>query len=399
MAKKNEKTPLKKGEARFMLIGEAKVNDYTYKIDELAQESDWVYNVLNLGVDCGENGVIYSELMGGYGSERENKIYVHGVKEGKNGRKQDDFDNRFEIDWDDRFDDSVLEEVGELCFITVGLEKDKKGKTFVKKFLSAYDAILYVQEQLESGMVINVKGSLKYSKYNDNYQTKKEITSIFLSKVEDRNDYRATFTQTILLDKDSIGKPDKDKGIIPIYAYVVDYVKNYGDKEVKTNIPYPKMFELEIGTEEQTKKWLDKVLKVKKGITEITFEGDLIEGGALVTVTEDDIPDDIKELIEIGAYTVEEALTKCSANNSKEKRMIIRKPAIKMQGEEGKEVPVVQKFEEKYTEDDLVLDFMLEDNSKDDDDNDDDGEPPFDVDDENEAEEKASNDTSWLDKL
>ena len=35
MAKETkEKTPLKKGTASFQLIGEAKVNDYTFKIDE-----------------------------------------------------------------------------------------------------------------------------------------------------------------------------------------------------------------------------------------------------------------------------------------------------------------------------------------------------------------------------
>ena len=50
----------------FSLIGEAKVNDYTYKIDAKSEKSSWIYNSLNLGVDCGEkHGTVYVELMGG----------------------------------------------------------------------------------------------------------------------------------------------------------------------------------------------------------------------------------------------------------------------------------------------------------------------------------------------
>ena len=41
--------------SNFNLIGKAKINDYTYKIDEHSEKSNWVYNALNLGVDCGEN--------------------------------------------------------------------------------------------------------------------------------------------------------------------------------------------------------------------------------------------------------------------------------------------------------------------------------------------------------
>lgn len=394
MAKTNSKKKLdKKGwVSSFNLIGEAKVNDYTYKIDEKSEKSDWVYNVLNLGIDCGDTGTVYCELMGGYGSERDNVLYVHGVKDGDNKKPQDDFDNKFTIDWDDRTDESILESIGDMCFITVGLEKDKKGNTFPKKFLSAYDAIEYVKEHLENGMIINVKGNLKYSKFQDNIQIKKEVTSIFLSKADDKSKYAAKFTQTILLCKDSIGKPDKEKGVIPIYGTVLDYAKMWGDREVKCFVPLKKTFEYEIdlNNRELVEKAIAKVFKVKKGYTEITFEGDLVESGALITTTEADIPEDIKDLIEIGAYTLEEALAKCTENTGKEKRMIIRKPVIKMVGEEGSKTPAIQKFENKYSEEDLLLDFMFEqDDDEEADDHSDGGDKSAATDD----------DTDWLNKL
>lgn len=360
MAKKEQKVLEKKNWSNsFMMIGEAKINDYTYKIDEKSEKSDWVYNSLNLGVFCGEtSGTVYAELMGGYGAERDNVVYVHGKDE--DGR--DDFENKFTIDWDDRFDEAILESVGDLCFLTVGLEKDNSGKVYYKKFLTPYDMIGYIKENLEDGMVINVKGNLKYSTYNDVTQVKKEINSVVLSKVDDSSKYCARFTQTMLLTKDSVGKADKDSGVLPIYAKVLDYLKEYKGKEVKANVPYDKTFEyeLDLSNPEMAKKVVEKVFKVRKGVTEVTFEGDLIEGGAVVTATEDDIPDDIKALIEIGVYTMEEALAKCTVSSGREKRMVIRKPLIKMvEDKEGAKTPVIQKFDEKYEEEDLILDFML----------------------------------------
>ena len=395
MAKDTKKKLVKKNWiANFMLIGEAKVNeDYTYKIDEKSEKSDWVYNVLNLGVDCGEkHGIIYTEMMGGYGAERDNVVYVHGKKD--DGK--DDFDNRFTIDWDDRFDEKILEDIGDMCFLTVGLERDKKDKVYYKKFLSQYDAIAYIKENLTDSTVLNVKGNLKYQLYNGNVSVKKEITSIVLSKVDDPSKYFARFTQTMLLSKNSIGKADKDKGILPIYAKVLEYTKDYNGKEVKQFIPMSKTFEYELDLTNRAlvEKVVEKVFKVKKGITEITFEGDFVEGGAVVTATEDDLPQDIKDLIDIGAYTLEEALAKCTLGGGKERRMLLRKPVIKMVGDDDNKVPQIQKFEQKYTDEDLILDFMFETEE----DNDDNIESEVEN---NEVEETVSDveDTSWLDNL
>ena len=394
MAKREQKVLEKKNWSNtFMLIGEAKVNDYTYKLDEKSEKSDWVYNSLNLGVYCGETcGTVYAELMGGYGAERDNVVYVHG----KDSEGKDDFDDKFTIDWDDRFDEKILESVGDLCFLTVGLEKDKGGKVYYKKFLTPYDMIAYINENLEDGMVINVKGNLKYSTYNDNVQVKKEINSVVLSKVDDSSKYAARFTQTMLLTKDSVGKADKDTGVLPIYAKVLDYVKEYKGKEVKTNIPYDKTFEyeLDLSNPEMAKKVVDKVFKVQKGITEVTFEGDLIEGGAVVTATEDDIPDDIKALIAIGVFTMEEALAKCTVSSGREKRMVIRKPLIKMvEDKEGNKTPTIQKFDKKYEEEDLILDFMLTS-----DDEEEEAEAKTEVED-TDDEAPANDDNDWLNNL
>ena len=159
---------------------------------------------------------------------------------------------------------------------------------------------------------------------------------------------------------------------------------------VKQNIAFDKIFELEVDKikPENTKKFLDKVLKVKKDITEVTIEGDIIEGQSLVNITEADIPADIMELIDMGAYTMEDAINKLAVGGSKEKKMVIRRPAIKMVGEDDNKKPIILKTEGQYKDEDLLFDFMIkkEESEESDAEN-------------NEEEEKDEEDLSWMDAL
>lgn len=392
MGNKNERKIITKENwiSSFAIIGAAKISDHTFKINEKSEKSAWIYNSMNLGIDCGEkDGTVYVEMMGGYSDEQACAIYAHGKKEDGS----DDFSAQIQVAWEDRFNEDILETIGDLSFITVGLEKTDKGKTFYKKFLSAYDAIAYAKAHLEDGMVINVRGNLKYSIYQDKVQCRKNITSIVLSAVDDSSKYSARFTQSILINQDSasLKEVDKDKSVMYIHARVLDYIKEYNDIEVKGQFPFNKDFEFELDLTKPDicKKVYDKVFKVKKGITQITFEGEFVEGGATVTATLDDVPDDIKDLIELGVYSEEEALARCSSNGSKEQRMILRKPFIRLVGEE--KTPVLQKFEERYTEDDLYLDYLYETEKQ--------AERDGENVDTSNTESASASDLSWLDAL
>jgi len=375
MAKEKEITIIKRGKAEFNLVGKAKVSGFTFKTDlESSKEgSDWIYSQMNLGVECGKEGVIYADLMGGYGSERENFVNVHGKKKGDNGQYQDDFENPFKIDWEDRLDEDNFDSIGDRCFITVGLEKDDKDKTVYKKFLTPYDAIQYVSENLEEGTVINVKGDLKYKLYKDTYSVSKEIKSIALSNAtEDK--FKATFTQTIFVESDAIGKVDKETRTIPITGYIIDFVKELnGDKVTRKvkgqekdgcNLPLVKTFDIEIAeVPENTTKFLKQFKTKSKKVTEITVEGIFTKGSLnTVEVGEEDIPDDIKELIELGVIDKDEVIGKMAfANGSKKpERMIIKKPFISMVESNGNKIPKIAKEADKYNEDDLNPYLIIE---------------------------------------
>ena len=103
MAKKVERTPLKKGKAFFNITGNVFLNDYTFKKDELSEKTGFKYSRLNLGIDTGEGNKVYAEAMGGYfPNKSENVIYV---------ASKEDLTNSYTIDWEDRFDEKVLETI------------------------------------------------------------------------------------------------------------------------------------------------------------------------------------------------------------------------------------------------------------------------------------------------
>lgn len=397
MAKKTEeRTPLKKLISQFTLIGKAKVTDKTFNVDVESQTSDWIHSAMQLGIDTGSGGVVYSNLMGGYGATRDNVIYVHGTKKDDNGRVVSDFENRFTIDWEDRFDDNILETVADDCFIKIGIEKDSKGKTYVKKFLSAYDAVEYLSEHLTDDTIINVAGNMQYQYYNESVTVQKNIKSIYLS-TKTEEDFKSEFRQTILLDTDSIGKLDKEKNTYPIDCYVVDYVGKVDGKEIKQNVVFPQTFYfdiLDMENPDKTKKLLDKFFKPTKkgGILELGVIGTFAEGNVVSTTTLEELDEDVKMMVDLGMITEEEALAKYT-NGNRERRMIIKQFITRNDGDAENKRLVIMRDEEKYKQDDLVFLSSLIDTDEDDEEEDD--KPPFDVDDDNED----GDEEEWLKEL
>lgn len=356
----NKNAKLKKGKSSFSLVGKAKINDFTFDIDKVS-DSKWQYSTLNLGVDCGSCGTIYAEMMGGFSQINDNLCYVHGKKENESGNMIDDFSNQFTLDWEDRLDDKYLEDVGEMSFIKVSLEKDVKGNTFTKSFLSEYDAIEYIQEHLTDGMVIRVNGNISYQPYNGTIYAKKNITSIYASKVEE-DDFKATFQQTLLTPYDiTDAKKDKNSGNYLIRTYVIDYVGKYSGRQVKETFTFPKTFELEIKNEDKKDMIFKKMLKPKKKtlIAEVSMEGIITKGSNETDISLDDVPEDIKELIELGIYTEEEAMQKCVGNKrGSSESYVLQRPTVKLVKSGDVTNKVLEVFLEKYNLEDLnMFDF------------------------------------------
>lgn len=340
--------------SRFRLVGRPKVTDFTFKIDEQSKRSSYIYSSMNLGVDCGEKyGTCYADMMGGYSPERPTTIRVHGVD--SNGRT--DFANRFEVAWDDRNNEEIIGAVGSNDLIRVGLQRETSGRTYVKSFLSAYDAISYIKENLTEDMVVSVIGNITYNEYQGIVRMRRTITGIYLSDAKPE-DFSATFVQTVLLEKDaaSLKNADKDTGLMPVDGIVLDYVKEVNGHEIRGQWPYHYNFEFQHKLEmpDVCKKIQDIVFKPKKGyLKQVTFEGKFVSGGATVTATWDDVPDDTKMLVELGMYTKEEAIENLATNGSRTEHAILIRPHVPRGGN-------AQIYDDTYTESDIDVSWAYQ---------------------------------------
>lgn len=371
MAKIEEIAPLRKGRSDFNLKGVAKVTDYTFKIDVESKKegSDWVYSQINLKVDCGKSGEISCEAMSGYGTSRANEISVHGIKKDDNDRMIDDYSNRFKIDWDDRLNEDNDEFIGDRCFFKVGLYLDENKKRIVKKFLTQYDMIEYLKEHLTNGMNVEVVGKLTYQYYNEKWYTKKEIEAVYIG-TEDTEKHEAKFRQSVLVSKDCKPERDKETDEIMMPLYIVEYMREYngtslehkkGEDTVKgLNMPITRYFSLDPTRAEGLKSYLKP--KKSNSVTEVLMGGIFLKGDNVETkkVSINDLPDDIKELVDHGLMTEEEALkdfeTFTGANNRKPEKMVLVCPVMLRDDETGAKI---SKEEEKYNVRDLDINEIL----------------------------------------
>lgn len=335
--------------SRFRLVGRPRVTDFTFKIDEQSKRSSYVYSSMNLGIDCGEkHGTCYADMMGGYSPERPMPIRVCGVD--KDGIT--DFNNRFEVDWEDRKNKDIIKTVGNAYLIRVGLEREVSGKPHIERFLSPYDAIEYIKEHLSNDDVVTVTGNITYNEYQGVTHMRRTITGVYLSDVTDPSDFEASFVQTVLIDKDStnLSDTDKDTGLMPVDGVVLDYVKEINGHEIRGQWPYHYKFDFKFDTykPDVCKKIYDFCFRPKKKgyLKHVTFEGEFVSSGATVNATWDDVPDDVKQLVKLGLYKEEEAIAQCAANGPRTELAILIRPYIPRGGN-------AQIYDDTYSEGDI----------------------------------------------
>lgn len=383
MAKaKQAKSVLKGGRSEFHLVGRVKVNDYTFTLDTVSDKSGYQYSRLNLGIEIDNGATVYVSNFGGfypnevdkYGNNKPNMLY---------GNDKDDFKSQVQVGWVDRFDDDILGGLNGMNFIQVGIELDgeqdensKVYKVKKQKFLSPYDAIQYISDHLSNGDVVNVRGDIKYSKYNGEVKRELILRSIYLSKATPE-EFKGDFKLMTLLNKESIDKSsiDLEKCKVNIYANVVGYAGNINGTKYNTNLAIPQMFELsyEGSKKDQFKNVITKYFKVKKDITELTVEGRFVSSVETSEMEVADMTDELSELIELGLCSEEEIMAKVVSGGSSEAKMIITRPAFEKVGENKLlkilHTPERYKEEEVWMWDNIVKDSTdEEDNSSDDED-------------------------------
>ena len=319
----------KKGIKSFSVTGRLKLTDNTFTIDKQKEGSNYVYSSANLSLDCG-SGNVFCNLIGGHFLSGNNVIYALGVQEDKDGHKRTAWSKQVVVPYEDRFNEDILKTVSNESMTIIAIENDTNNKLINKSFLSKEDAVKYLQATLTDGMVLNVLGEIVF-RVDDNGHTlfNFNIKRIYLNTHENPI-LKANFTMSVITEKDGFDSAQEidENGFVGMDCFVAEYMKNYKGQQ-KVIAPLPFKFYIDTKLNENWKKIINEFFRPsEKYLAETTIEGNIVSVGNTQQVTMEDIPDDIKKLVELGIISKDELSNVGANNNSLVQMLVFGRPRI-----------------------------------------------------------------------
>jgi hypothetical protein len=244
---------------------------------------------LNLGIKAGDNNLAFIEMFGMV----QKKIFSMNSE-----------NEKIEINWDDRFDKDSIKTVANYKKFTIDL-----GEGFERQdFISAYDAVLYLKENLGKykGKVC-ITGQWVKQWYKDRYYDKFQAQNFYAVADDTKN--KLALTVDIYYDKNGLDDKDFKK---ENRIYLDGYIKQYINKDEKSKF-IPQQFVLD-GTKMDFTN--DKHVKLfdyrkkfmstdKKTVVHMQWDVTYLNGADTVEFTEDQLTKSQKEQVELGLATVE----------------------------------------------------------------------------------------------
>ena len=339
----------KKGIKSFSLTGRLRLTDNTFTIDKQKEGSNYVYSSANLSLDCG-HGNVFCNLIGGHFVSGKNVLYAVGTEE-VNGRKRTEYSKQIVVPYEDRFNEDILKDISPESLTIIAVENDTNNKLISKSFLSKEDAVKYLQATLTDGMVLNVLGEIVF-RVDNNGETlfNFNIKRIYLNTHENPI-LKANFTMSVITEKDGYDstRPIDENGFVEMDCFVAEYMKEYKGN-TKSVVPLPFRFYIDTKANENWKKIIGEFFRpADKYLAETTIEGSIMSVGNTQTVGIEDVPDDIKKLVELGIISKDELASVGANNNSLVQMLVFNRPRIAIQ--DGKMSVMCNK--EKYSHNEL----------------------------------------------
>ena len=214
---------------------------------------------------------------------------------------------RIEIPWEDRHEESSLKSVADYRKYVVDLGDEYGGR---KEFISGYDYIEYLEETLpkyDGKITANGRYSRRY--YNGKYIDTYELDSVFASTAASNS---LTVRMDLYYNKDSV---DNSEFKTEKKIYLDTYIKQYIDKDNGEKfMPRPVVLNASKFTNsEEHQKYLKNILKYvlikDKEIMHIPWKCKVINGAETVEFDESMLSDAQKEQIECGVATIDDFKT------------------------------------------------------------------------------------------
>lgn len=238
-----------------------------------------------------------------------NMAFVEAFDSQQKVIKTMDVDNeKMDVDWDDRFDEDIIEKVANYRKYIVDLGDEHGGR---QEFITAYDMIEHLREHLPNydGRVV-VTGQFTRDWYakKKTYFNKFRIQNVFAAPEERKN--RLLLTMDLFYNKSSLDDSDFDENKkMTLDCYIEQYInKDEGRKYVPIQVVFSgAKYDLE---NEKHKKLFDykmKYIKVKnKNMVHIPWEIVLLRGAEEAEFDESMLTDSQREQVELGIKSVDD---------------------------------------------------------------------------------------------
>jgi len=238
-----------------------------------------------------------------------NMAFVEAFDSQQKVIKTMDVDNeKMDVDWDDRFDEDIIEKVANYRKYIVDLGDEHGGR---QEFITAYDMIEHLREYLPNydGRVV-VTGQFTRDWYakKKTYFSKFRIQNVFAAPEERKN--RLLLTIDLFYNKSSLDDSDFDENKkMTLDCYIEQYInKDEGRKYVPIQVVFSgAKYDLE---NEKHKKLFDykmKYIKVKnKNMVHIPWEIVLLRGAEEAEFDESMLTDSQREQVELGIKSVDD---------------------------------------------------------------------------------------------
>ena len=236
-----------------------------------------------------------------------NMAFVEAFDSQQKVIKTMDVDNeKMDVDWDDRFDEDIIEKVANYRKYIVDLGDEHGGR---QEFITAYDMIEHLREHLPNydGRVV-VTGQFTRDWYAKTYFSKFRIQNVFAAPEERKN--RLLLTMDLFYNKSSLDDSDFDENKkMTLDCYIEQYInKDEGRKYVPIQVVFSgAKYDLE---NEKHKKLFDykmKYIKVKnKNMVHIPWEIVLLRGAEEAEFDESMLTDSQREQVELGIKSVDD---------------------------------------------------------------------------------------------
>lgn len=282
-------------QSRFNFVGEITIPKSTSKVPffkELTGGKDKRKMAkMNFGIKESDNNMAFVEAFDG----------VQKIIKTMNTENE-----KIEINWEDRFDEDVIDTVANYKKFTVDLGEDCGGR---KDFVSTYDAILHLHEWLPKykGKVA-VTGQFVKEAYKGKYFDKFKINNVYAVDSDVKS--RLGLTMDVFYNKECVDKADfKTEKKIYINGYISQYInKDEGIKYIPQQVVF-NATKYNLENENHKKKYDYKMKYVdidKKTMVHMLWEVVLLRGAEEVEFTVDMLTKSQKEQYELGIRTLDD---------------------------------------------------------------------------------------------